>query len=589
MARVEPQPQQLSQLNAPNNSPTHLEPRNTSVLQTTRNTCTWIAFALLISASVFSAVANAEDNKTVRVFIFAGQSNMVGSDSKVQDIHRFPPFAGLETPQADIKFSYCLGRANKTTSDGWVDLQPVNNVVGPELSFARKVSRNIDAPIAIIKCAAGGTHLGGDWNPDEPEGFKMYPLALELIKSSLAEFDRQGIDYRIEGFMWHQGENDMFVKEYMPNYGKNLKNFLAKWRRDLKTLTLKFYIGELCTKTIWGMDLRPRMYAISLGQRAVTETDPNAEYIPTSHVGVEIGNPVGLHYHYGTLGQLEHGVNYADAYLRSIGKKIDHPRPLKVWPYPKGSKVKLFILAGHRNMEGERAFVQELATLKGKESLRNDTATIAYKYSIGGGFKTSNGWEPLGPAGAYDNFGPELSFGSTLRNEITDNIAIAKFTHGGTQIIDWTPEGSEAKSRNIYPRFIAFVKEAIRELEDQDQQVELAGIFYHLGENDMSFGQYRRDAAKRLQVIVRESRQDLELPTLKWYVSQQPPTDVERLNSIDVVSAIEQVAAEDGNLIHIKAFDLPEQEERLVITTAGIVQLGELIATSYVEHQKQAK
>ena len=197
-------------------------------------------------------------------------------------------------------------------SDGWADLQPVNNVVGPELSFAREVSRHIEAPVAIIKCAAGGTHLGGDWNPDMPEGFKMYPLALDLVRTSLAELDKRKIAYRLEGFMWHQGENDMFNEDYMANYGKNLENFLASWRRDLKTPELKFYIGELCTKTIWGMDLRPRMHAISKGQRAVTEADPLAEYIPTAHVGVEIGGGVGLHYHYGTLGQLEHGVNYAD-------------------------------------------------------------------------------------------------------------------------------------------------------------------------------------------------------------------------------------------------------------------------------------
>ena len=70
-------------------------------------------------------------------------------------------------------------------------------------------------------------------------------------------------------------------------------------------------------KTIWGMDLRPRMYAISLGQKEVAKNDPLADYIPTSHVGVEIGGGVGLHYHYGTLGQLEHGVNYADASART--------------------------------------------------------------------------------------------------------------------------------------------------------------------------------------------------------------------------------------------------------------------------------
>ena len=192
-----------------------------------------------------------DDENTLRVFIFAGQSNMVGSDSKVKDIKRFPPFVGLEKSQSQVRFSYSIGRENKASSDGWVDLQPVNNVVGPELSFARRVSRRIKAPIAIIKCAAGGTHLGGDWNPDEPSGFKMYPLALELIRSSLAELDEQNVKYRVEGFMWHQGENDMFEADYMANYGKNLRKFLARWRRDLKAPDLKFYVGELCTKTIW--------------------------------------------------------------------------------------------------------------------------------------------------------------------------------------------------------------------------------------------------------------------------------------------------------------------------------------------------
>ena len=79
------------------------------------------------------------------------------------------------------------------------------------------------------------------------------------------------------------------------------------------------------------------------------------KHIPTSHDAVEIGGGVGLHYHYGTLGQLEHGVNYAEAYLRTIGNKPTSDRPLKAWPYEKGSAVKLFVLAGHRNMEGERA------------------------------------------------------------------------------------------------------------------------------------------------------------------------------------------------------------------------------------------
>jgi hypothetical protein len=322
-----------------------------------------LASLLLLCVMPLSAQ---DDDRTLRVFIFAGQSNMVGSDSKVKDISHFPPFTGLEKPLANVKYSYCLGREEKRQSDGWTELQPVDGVVGPELSFARRVSQNVKAPLAIIKVAAGGTHLGGDWNPDEPSGFKLYPLALGRVRAALADLDKRKIRYRLEGFMWHQGENDMFEKNYKDAYGKNLKNFVSRWRKDLGRQDLHFYIGELCTKTVWGMDNRENMYAISLGQREVTESDPLATFVPTSHVGVEIGGDAGLHYHYGTLGQLEHGINYADAYLRTVGKEQKDLRPLKAWPYPNGSVVKLFVLAGHRNMEGERAFVQDLKVDEGK-------------------------------------------------------------------------------------------------------------------------------------------------------------------------------------------------------------------------------
>ena len=540
-----------------------------------------LALALLLSWIGASSLTAQQDDKVLRVFIFAGQSNMVGSDSRVQDISRFPPFAGLEEPQKGVKFSYCIGREDKLESDGWVDLQPVNGVVGPELSFAREVTRHIKAPIAIIKCAAGGTHLAGDWNPDEPRGFRMYPLALSRVRAALADLDRRKIPYRLEGFVWHQGENDMFEEGAMPAYGANLTNFLARWRRDLDAPSLRFYIGELCTKTVWGMDMRARMYAISVGQRQVTDADPLADYVPTSHVGVEIGGGSGLHYHYGTLGQLEHGVNYAAAYLRNIGEARLAPRPLRAWPYAEGSKVRLFVLAGHRNMEGERAFVQDLKRLR-RSSLGKDDHRIAFRYSLGGDYKVSDGWEPLGPAGCYDTFGPELSFGARVRTKLKGNVAIAKFTHSGTQIIDWTPEGSDAVSRNVYPRFIGFVRDAVQELTEAGHEVELAGVFYHLGENDMSFGPYRERAAERLASLVARSREDLGLASLRWYVSQQPPTDHESVNAIDVTADLERLAAADPNLIHIKAFDLPGRGQELVITTEGIVALGEELADSYL-------
>ena len=534
----------------------------------------------------FCAVPNLErQTKPLRVFIFAGQSNMVGSDSHTSDVKRFPPFVGLDQPQEKVLFSYNIGREDKLTSDGWTSLKPVDGVVGPELSFARRVSQVTPGPIAIIKCAAGGTTLGGDWNPDNPSGFKLYPLALDLVRNSLADLVRRKIKYQVEGFMWHQGENDMFDRDFRPNYGQNLKNFLAHWRRDLNVPRLKFYIGELCTKTIWGMDNRENMYAIRTGQKSVTESDPLAEYVPTSHDAVEIGGGAGLHYHYGTLGQLEHGVNYADAYLRTIGKLPSVERPHKPWPYSKGSPVKLFILAGHRNMEGERAFTQDLKFQSGLRQLAADNNRVAFKYSIGGGFKTSKDWETLGPAGFYDTFGPELSFGQTLASNLSENVAIAKFTDSGSQMNDWSPQGTAATDRNVYKKFIDFIQQSMQDLRAKGHRVELGGIFYHVSENDMSFGPYRRDASKWLQAMITKSREDLALPSLKWFVSQQPPTDDKDLNRIDVTANLAVMAAGDPTLIHIKAFNLSPQPEPLVLNSAGIIQLGDLLARSYLEHR----
>ena len=46
------------------------------------------------------------------------------------------------------------------------------------------------------------------------------------------------------------------------------------------------------------------------------------------------------------------------------------------------------------------------------------------------------------------------------------------------------------------------------------------------------------------------------------------------------------MAAADSNFVHIKAFDLPAQEKKLVISTEGIVELGEVMARHYLEQRK---
>ncbi len=512
--------------------------------------------------------------KEIDVFIFAGQSNMEGADSRVADVDRFPPFRGVTTPRQDVRFWHVIGREDKADSKGWVPLQPVRGMVGPELVFARDVMKHAKTDIAIVKVAAGGTHLGGDWNPDEPSGFKMYPLLLDTVRSAMADLERQGFTPTLKGFFWHQGENDMFEEAYLRDYGVNLANFMKRVRADLDAADLRFYVGELCTKTVWGMDLRPRMADVARGQRAVTEADPRARYVPTSHVGVEIGGGAGLHYHYGTLGQLEHGANHASAYLADQGIEAPVRSTMKRWPYSRIREVDLWILAGHRNMEGERAFVQELEDLEGGRALAR-SQKIPYRYATGGGVHTSSGWEPLGPAGLYDTFGPELSFGAGMRkNDRRQPIAIAKFTHSGSQIIDWTPEGSVATARNLYPTFLAFIRESMEAIREAGGRPRLAGVVYHCGENDMSFHPFRMQAATRLETTIAQLRKDLGAPGLPWFISQQPPTDHESVNGVDVVADMAALAGRHPNTHHRVMSGFPDQPKQLVLDTGAIVWLG---------------
>ena len=45
---------------------------------------------------------------------------------------------------------------------------------------------------------------------------------------------------------------------------------------------------------------------------------------------------------------------------------------------------------------------------------------------------------------------------------------------------------------------------------------------------------------------------------------------------------VKAIAEKDSHLHHIKVFDLPVQEKKLVITTAGILHLGKSIADFYL-------
>ena len=222
--------------------------------------------------------------KTVEVFILAGQSNMEGKaqialleyqltqpGTREQFAHLRPGGKWLERDDVWIRFLQRKGRL--TVGYG----SPGR--IGPELGFGITVGDRLRNPVLLIKTAWGGRSLYRDFRPPssgvpgqetleallaqarkrKPETTREeivasfgrdYRLMLSEVRNTLAGLDEQfpelaGHQPRLAGFVWFQGWNDMINSAYTAEYADNLANLIRDVRRDLKAPRLPFVIGQL--------------------------------------------------------------------------------------------------------------------------------------------------------------------------------------------------------------------------------------------------------------------------------------------------------------------------------------------------------
>jgi hypothetical protein len=271
-------------------------------------------------------------------------------------------------------------------------------------------------------------------------------------------------------------------------------------------------------------------------------------------------------------------------HLEAIGQKpaVKERVFQKGLPFARKSRVRLFVLAGQRNMEGEDAFVSEISPASGFGALVQAQEDVLFRYSLGGGVKVSRAWESLGPVDYLGTFGPELSFGARLRKSLDgkDGLALVKFTHSGAQGPDWFPRGSPETHRNLYPKFIAFIREAIHDLARQGYDCTLEGVFWHPGENDTYFEPYQQKYAAWMKDLITQVRLDFKAPALAWFISEQHPRAIWR-NMDAMNAALNTMAQSEQQVFLIKTAHLPHA--RLHFGTQGTLLLGEELAQAYLK------
>lgn len=530
----------------------------------------------------------AEPSQILRVFLLAGQSNMEGADAHANRIDEYAIFKGTGAPQADVLFT-SLALQDASGSALWRPLAPSDSF-GPEITFARKLKKFGVGPIAIIKSAIGGTTVAFDWNPTAPpQGQKLYPRTLKLIRESLQELDRRGVHYQLEGVLWHQGENDMLDPKLNRQYAQGLSELITRLRHDLQAPRLQWFMGEVSEKGIWGMDNRRNLAILREQQDTVLQADPLLRWVPTSHLAFEVMGSGQPHYHFGTQGQLQLGEAFANAYLDAVGKPFAARKRSFDSGLPtlgKKGRVRVFVLAGQRTMEGEDAFVAQIPQNPRFEGLSRSQNDILFRYSLGGGVQSSRSWEPLGPVDELGNFGPELSLGALLRTTLPpqDTLAVVKFTHSGAQAPDWSPDGSPETRRNLYPKFSKFIREAMEDLGRQGHECTLEGVFWHTGENDTYFTPYQRNYAAGMRRLIAQVRQDLKVQNLPWFISEQHPSAIWK-NVAEINATLRTLAQTEPGVFLVPTSHLPY--ERKYFGTQGTLLLGEEFAKAYWQQQQQ--
>ncbi|MCH7228481.1 sialate O-acetylesterase [Haloferula sp. A504] len=450
----------------------------------------------------------------LKVFLLAGQSNMVGQASA----SGLP--AELQAPQTDVLFYDRTG----TTTPVLGSLQPRINGFGPEITFGRDLAATLPSEnFALIKYAQGGTTLYSSWDPTREANYAVFR---QTVTDGLAALTAAGHTYEIVGMLWTQGESDGMDDRTAAQYEADLVEFVGDVRSRYGA-DLPFFLSRL---SVDQTRLTPtQLSGIRTAQENFAASDAHSYLIDTD--GFEVSG--GDNLHFTAQGTMDLGSAFADAYLALHGQQAGI------------SPVKIFILAGQSNMlgHGEVSPVTTPGTLE--FTVENDPDGD-YQFLVDGSGNwrirddvwirdqdTSAGGLTVGFASAPDCVGPELGFGHLLGDVREEQILIVKAAWGGKSLAnDFRPPSSgqdpvplaDGDAGFYYQEILRLVSEATNNLStyfpDYDGGgYEIIGFGWHQGYNDRISETSSAEYEVNMANFIRDMRTDLGVPDLPFVIA----------------------------------------------------------------------
>ena len=283
----------------------------------------WLGLRELAFDGVPSSPQSNPNVERVLVYLLGGQSNAdgYGVTSELSTTEQIPT--------SEVPFFHGNGGGSSPLSSfEWIGLQPGSGSkpgnaggFGPELTFGRNLLERVGSEkshIAIIKHTVGGTNLSLSWKGGGDATLSndgtIYQNFQTTVSAGLTNLSSlyPNATIQIEGMIWHQGEGDTNVNNYL-NYEANLDNFINDVRLTYGN-ELKFVIVQLSNLQYSAEDTaqQSRVDFVKAAQQSVSDASPYNGITYTSDLAVLPDNII----HFGTAGNLATGERVAEVMMR---------------------------------------------------------------------------------------------------------------------------------------------------------------------------------------------------------------------------------------------------------------------------------
>jgi len=267
--------------------------------------------------------------KQTDVYLLAGQSNMqgIGKLAKLESKHLG------EIP----RIQFFTGRQFEDLIVGETKTSTRKKEFGPEVGFGWQLSNSHDSErtteIAIVKFHASGQPLHHGWNGNkwagvdfaegrrnfypgqnstDPNRGTHYRAMHSRFQKALADLDRQGINYRVAGFAWMQGEQDSKHTISAEAYAESLRRLKQRIEEDFNNgEPIPMVFGQVLPHT----SSLPRFVARNTIRKRMAEADQDSGHANAIHgckmISTDDFPLLPDNVHYNANGQLMLGTGFA--------------------------------------------------------------------------------------------------------------------------------------------------------------------------------------------------------------------------------------------------------------------------------------